>query len=115
MIIYDKKMIIKMTKAHFKIELIKPIVYLSIIPKILSGTYFPMTALTSGKPILFLIKVKIRNVISTIAMKNIKDENRLKNMTTIKINTINTTKSMYVNPPLFSYLLYHRSRKFSTK
>lgn len=70
--------------------------YLLIIENILSGKYLFKTILTSGKPMLFLIKLTIRKNISIIAIKNTNDENLLKNITTININTIKTIKSIYI-------------------
>lgn len=91
------------TNAHFKIILNVLSVYLSIIPNILVGIYLPIKALTSGRPILFLINVNILSKISTMAIKNTKDENLLKNITTMTIKIINTTKSIYITTPL-SYI-----------
>ena len=101
------------TKAHFKIVFGKLLVYLSIIPKILVGIYLPIKALTSGNPILFLINVKILKVKSTIAIKNTKDENLLKNITTTNINTIKITASIYTLPtPIFyTIILIHIVKK----
>ena len=96
LIIYDKNIIIITTKAHLSIILTVPDEYLLIIPNILSGTYLPIKADTSGKPILFLINVSILSKISIIAIKKTNDENLLKNITTTKINIIKTIKSIYI-------------------
>lgn len=72
-----------------------PFEYFSIIPNTPDGMYFPIKAETSGRLILFFTKVKILSRISNMAIKKIKEENLLKNITT-KINKIiNTTKSIY--------------------
>lgn len=95
---YDKNIIIIITKAHlsmpFNIGIVD--VYLSIIAIILSGIYLLIKAATSGRPILFFTNVSILKKISTIAMKNTNDENLLKNITTIKIKTTKTIKSIYI-------------------
>ena len=95
---YDKNIIIIITKAHlsmpFNIGIVD--VYLSIIAIILSGIYLLIKAATSGRPMLFFINVSILKKISTIAMKNTNDENLLKNITTIKIKTTKTIKSIYI-------------------
>ena len=90
------------TKHHFKMLFNKGMfpVYLLMISNIFSGRYFPITWATSSKPILFLIKVKILKKISTIATKNTKDENLLKNITTTISRIINTNKSIYIQPLL---------------
>ncbi len=86
------------TKHHFKIIHNNGIeyVYFSMIAITLSGRYLPITAATSFRPILFLIKANILKKISTIATKNTKDENLLKNITTTIMATINTIKSIYI-------------------
>ena len=99
LIIYDKKIIIIITNAHLSIKLTVPDEYLLIISNILSGTYLPIKADTSGRPILFFIKVKILSNISIIAMKKTNDENLLKNITTTKIKMIKTIKSIYIFIP----------------
>lgn len=80
-----------------------PLEYFPIIPNIPDGTYFPIKAETSGRPILFFIKVKILSKISKIAIKKTKDENLLKNITTKTNKIINTTKSIYTNTPSLFY------------
>lgn len=104
---YDRKIAIIITKAHFKIVFNNGIVpvYLFIIANIFSGKYLPMIAETSGRPILFFMKVKILKKISIIAIKKTNDENRLKNIITIKIKTINTIKSIYIITTSFTYLI----------
>ena len=67
-----------------------------MIPSIPVGIYFPIKAETSGRPILFLINVKILSKISKIATKKTKEEKRLKNITTTIIKIIKTTKSIYI-------------------
>ena len=94
------------TKHHLRIEHNSGIeyVYLSMIAITLSGKYFPITAATSLSPILFLIKVNILKKISTIATKNTKDENLLKNIITTIIPIIKMIKSIYIQPLLSSTL-----------
>lgn len=102
---YDKKIAIINTKAHSKIVATKPDEYLLIMAIILSGIYLPIMALTSPKPILYFINVRILKKISIIAIKKTNDENLLKNITTTNIKTIKTIKSIYIITPLF--FLYH--------
>lgn len=102
---YDKNIIIIITKAHlsmlFNIGIVD--VYLSIIAIILSGIYLLIKAATSGRPMLFFTNVSILKKISTIAIKNTNDENLLKNIITIKIKTTKTIKSIYILPtPYYS-------------
>ena len=87
--------------------------YLLIISNILSGTYLPIKADTSGKPILFFIKVKILSNISIIAIKKTKDENLLKNITTTKIKIIKTIKSIYIFIPPYDNncsIIFHQKK-----
>ena len=88
------------TNAHSSIVANVPDVYLLIIAIMLSGIYFPIKALTSERPILYLINVNILRSISIIAIKNTKDENLLKNITTNNIKIIKITKSIYIFTPL---------------
>ena len=89
-------MVIITTNDHFNTVFGKPDVYLSMIPKTLSGKYLSIIALTSESPILSFIKVNILKKISTIATKKTKDENLLKNMTISISSTANTIKSIYI-------------------
>ena len=95
------------TNTHFKKTQsigIDP-VYFSMIAITLSGKYLPITTATSFNPILFLIKANIRKNISTIAIKNTKDENLLKNINTSIIPMINVIKSIYIsNSPILTLL-----------
>ena len=101
LIIYDKNIIIITTNAQSSIVVTRPFEYLWIIEIKLSGIYYPLIALTSFNPMLFLMNVRILKKISTIATKNTKDENLLKNIITSSINTIKTIKSIYIETPLF--------------
>lgn len=75
------------------------------MPSIPVGKYLSMTAATSCKGIFSLMKARIRKKISKIAIKNTKEENLLKNITTIIHKTTNTIKSIYIHPPLYDIFI----------
>lgn len=97
------------TKHHFRMMHNNGMeyVYFSIIAMTLDGKYLAISAATSLRPMLSLTKDKILKKISTIATKNTKDENLLKNIITITTAIINTIKSIYILiPTLLLFLIY---------
>ena len=80
------------TYIHIKIVYIAPDEYLEITAAIDSGRYLPIKLFNSGT-VLYFMKVIILKNISIIANAYTKEENLLKNTTTI----INNTHHLYNN------------------
>lgn len=95
------------TNAQSRIVAMIPDEYLWIIAIILSGIYLPIKADTSGRPILYLINVRILKEISIIAIAKTNDENLLKNITTSRISSINIIKSIYINNTSIPYIYFN--------